>query len=59
MEVRQSSIDLLDRHQNTEAAAVVLKHAADYIYHQRDNGNPDNYRAVDLLDALRDTMTAS
>ena len=56
---RPSSIELLERHQNTEAAAIVLKHAADHIYRQRDNGNPGNYRAVDLMDSIRDTMTAS
>ncbi|MGA9884437.1 MAG: hypothetical protein WBQ34_12025 [Candidatus Acidiferrales bacterium] len=59
MEERQSSIELLDRHQNTEAAAIVLRNAADHIYNQQDNGNPDNYRAVDLMDSIRDTMTAS
>lgn len=53
---RHSSVDTLERHQNTEAACLVLRAAADHIYNKRDNGNPDNYRAVDLLDMLRDRL---
>lgn len=39
-----------------EAAANLLRRAADHIYRQQDNGNPDNYRAVDLMDAMRERL---
>jgi hypothetical protein len=49
------SIETLERYAGTrheaEAAALVLMHAADYIYEKQDNGN-----AVDLLDGLRADM---
>lgn len=58
--MRQSSIDTLEKYKGTpseqEAAAVVLAAAADHIYRRQDNGNPDNYRAIDLMDDIRADM---
>ena len=54
------SVEILEVNAGTrheaEAVALVLMHAADYIYERGDNGNPDNYKAVDLLDGIREDL---
>lgn len=51
-----STVDLVWRYGTPDAAAAVLKAAADHIYHRQDNGNPGNYQAVDILDGLREQL---
>ena len=50
---RNSSVDNRTGLGKIEASVIILRRAADYIYNQQDNGNPPNYKAVDLLDRLR------
>jgi hypothetical protein len=56
--IRASSMDEWLDTPSVISASKVLRHAADHIYGRRDNGNPDNYQAVDLLDRLWGRMGA-
>ena len=47
-----SSMDMWSVDGSLKSAARVLRRAANYIYAKQDNGNPDNFRAVDLLDSV-------
>ncbi len=48
-----SSVDLLEKHGNEEAARLVLMQAADHLYRQVDDTD-GVLAAVDLLDSIRD-----
>jgi hypothetical protein len=47
-----SSTDLLDKHQSSEAAWLVLMRAADYLFNRNGRDLGDDV-AVDILDDIR------
>jgi hypothetical protein len=50
-----SDINMIDNPKfgREEVGIEILKRAADHIYSHQNNGDPGNYRAVDLMDDLR------
>jgi hypothetical protein len=59
--MRNSSVEMLERHPGSaaEVGILILRNAADYLYAMQENGNPDIYRAVDLLDGIRERQESA